>query len=181
MRGGARGAANSELTMSTWSSARAPPSIVVASPDYLSAHGTPRRPTDLHKHRCLHLGTLRASWHLHGPKGEQAEVPVDSRLRSDNGEVSLGWALAGCGLVLKSWIDVQVQLRTGQLVHVLPRRRSEDAPVCALFPSNRLVPTRLRLFLDAVTARHGALLAESQARHRRRHAPSHSRLATERR
>jgi LysR family transcriptional activator of dmlA len=127
--------------------------VVVAAPAYLDAHGTPQTPGDLPQHQCLHHGALRTAWRLVGPDGKVREISVDSRLRSDNGEVSLDWALAGCGLILKSWIDVEADLRRGRLIQVLPEWRSEPAPVCALFPSNRLVPTRVRLFLDAMTTR----------------------------
>jgi DNA-binding transcriptional LysR family regulator len=77
-------------------------------------------------------------------------VRADSRLRSNSGEVALDWALAGCGLVMNSWVDVKHHLRSGRLVHVLPEWRSESAPVCALYPSSRQLPTRLRVFIDAM-------------------------------
>jgi DNA-binding transcriptional LysR family regulator len=39
------------------------------------------------------------------------------------------------------------------LVHILPEWSSDPAPVCALFPSSRQLPTRVRLFLDAMADR----------------------------
>jgi DNA-binding transcriptional LysR family regulator len=71
-------------------------------------------------------------------------------LRSNSGEAALDWALAGRGLVMNSWVDVKDHLRSGRLVHVLQEWRSEPAPVCALFPSNRQLPTRVRAFIDAM-------------------------------
>jgi DNA-binding transcriptional LysR family regulator len=126
--------------------------VVVAAPEYLQRAGIPTTPADLPAHECLHFGTGQV-WRLVGPKGEVAEVEVTARLRSDNGEVSHDWALAGCGLIMKSWIDVVADVRNGRLLHVLPEWRSAPAPVCALFPSNRQVPTRVRVFLDAMVAR----------------------------
>jgi DNA-binding transcriptional LysR family regulator len=87
------------------------------------------------------------------PEHEAVEVEISSCMRSDNGEVSLDWALAGCGLIMKSWVDVAADIVDGRLVHVLPEWKREPAPVCALFPTNRLVPTRVRLFLDAMAER----------------------------
>jgi len=43
------------------------------------------------------------------------------------------WALAGCGLIMKSWIDVETDVRAGRLVRVLSQWRSDPRPVCALF------------------------------------------------
>jgi len=48
---------------------------------------------------------------------------------------------------------VAADLRARRLVHVVPEWRSDPAPVCALFPSSRQLPTRVRLFLDAIAER----------------------------
>lgn len=127
--------------------------VIVASPAYLARYGSPTSPEDLPAHQCLHHGAVRTAWHLKGPNQRVVEVAVESRLRSDNGEVSMDWALAGGGLILKSWIDVQEDLAAGRLIQVLPGWQSDNAPVCALFPSNKMVPTRVRLFLDAMLER----------------------------
>lgn len=127
--------------------------VVVGAPDYLERHGTPMAPADLETHQCLHYRGVGSHWRLVGPGGEAVEVQAQSRLRSDNGEVAHDWALAGCGLIFKSWVDVEPDVRAGRLVLVLPQWRSDPAPVCALFPSSRQLPTRVRLFLDAMVDR----------------------------
>jgi DNA-binding transcriptional LysR family regulator len=127
--------------------------MVVGAPDYLDRHGTPMAPSDLEAHECLQYRGVGTHWRLAGPGGEAAEIRAASRLRCDSGEVAHDWALAGCGLILKSWVDVEPDLHAGRLVRVLPAWRSDPAPVCALFPSNRQLPTRVRLFLDAMVDR----------------------------
>jgi DNA-binding transcriptional LysR family regulator len=127
--------------------------VIVGAPAYIERCGLPRSPVELKDHQCLHHGGMQVSWRLIGPKDQAIEVEVGARMRSDNGEVSHDWALAGCGLIMKSWIDVAADISDGRLVHVLPEWRSAPAPVCALFPTNRLVPTRVRLFLDAMAER----------------------------
>jgi DNA-binding transcriptional LysR family regulator len=127
--------------------------IVVGAPDYLERRGAPMAPAELEDHDCLQYRGVGTRWRLVGPSGEVAEIRAASRLRSDNGEVAHDWALAGCGLILKSWIDVEPDLRARRLVQVLPEWRSDPAPVCALFPTGRQLPTRVRLFLDAMVDR----------------------------
>jgi DNA-binding transcriptional LysR family regulator len=127
--------------------------IVVGAPDYLERRGAPMAPAELEDHDCLQYRGVGTRWHLVGPNGEVAEIRAASRLRSDNGEVAHDWALAGCGLILKSWVDVEPDLRGRRLVQVLPEWRSDPAPVCALFPSGHQLPTRVRLFLDAMVDR----------------------------
>jgi DNA-binding transcriptional LysR family regulator len=127
--------------------------IVVGAPDYLERRGTPLMPTELEDHECLHYSRTATHWRLAGPGGAVVEIRAASRLRCDNGEVAHDWALAGCGLVMKSWVDVEPDVHAGRLVHVLPEWCSDPAPICALFPSNRQLPTRVRLFLDAMSDR----------------------------
>jgi DNA-binding transcriptional LysR family regulator len=127
--------------------------IVVASPAYLLRRGTPGTPTDLKAHDCLHYPGVGGLWRLFSATGEVTEVETRARLKSDNGDVAQDWAMAGSGLILKSWVDVASDLRAGRLVRVLEGWRSEPAPVCALFPSNRHLSTRVRVFVEATAER----------------------------
>ena len=131
--------------------------IIVAAPDYLESRGTPSVPEDLLSHECLLYRSAEPHWRLVGPSGKAVELKVVSRLRCNNGEVAHDWALAGCGLIMKSWVDVARDVQAGRLVRVLPGWRSEPTPICALFPSNLRLPLRVRLFLDAMVERLAAI------------------------
>jgi DNA-binding transcriptional LysR family regulator len=124
--------------------------VVVGAPEYLEHRGTPMTPADLDGHDCVHYRGVGTHWRLVGSGGQAIEVRASSRLRSNSGQVVLDWALAGCGLAMNSWVDVEPDLRAGRLVHVLPEWRSDPAPVCVLFPSSRQLPSRVRLFIDAM-------------------------------
>ena len=99
--------------------------IVVGAPEYLQQRGTPATPAELEAHDCVHYRGVGARWRLVSLAGEAVEVPAESRLRSNSGDVALDWALAGRGLTMNSWVDVKVHLRSGRLVHVLPEWRSQ--------------------------------------------------------
>ena len=124
--------------------------IVVGAPEYLQRRGTPAKPAELEAHDCVHYRGVGTHWRLVSLAGETVDVRAASRLRSNSGDAALDWALAGCGLVMNSWVDVKCHVRSGRLVHVLPEWRGEPAPVCALFPSSRQLPTRARVFVDAM-------------------------------
>ena len=124
--------------------------VVVGAPEYLHRRGTPATPAELEAHDCVHYRGVGAHWRLVSLAGEAVQVQAISRLRSNSGEAVLDWALAGSGLAMNSWVDVKCHLRSGRLVHVLPEWRSEPAPVCALFPSSRQLPTRVRVFIEAM-------------------------------
>jgi DNA-binding transcriptional LysR family regulator len=98
----------------------------------------------------VHYRGVGTHLRLVGSGGEAIEVRAASRLRSNSGQVALDWALAGYGLVMNFWVDVEPDLRTGRLVHVLPGWRSDPAPVCVLFPSSPQLPSRVRLLIDAM-------------------------------
>ena len=80
--------------------------IVVGAPEYLEHRGTPMTPADLEGHDCVHYRGVGTHWRLVGAGGQAIEVPAVSRLRSNSGQIALDWALAGCGLIMNSSVDV---------------------------------------------------------------------------
>ncbi|MCH9681335.1 MAG: LysR family transcriptional regulator [Deltaproteobacteria bacterium] len=147
------------------------PGVLVASPSYLAARGTPRTPEDLARHRCLTLQLSSVpvtSWALHRD-GEVRAVALRSPLCGD-GYLARRWALAGMGIALKSLFDVIEPLEDGRLVRVLPEYTSGQIAIHAVFPSRRFQTARVRAVLlavaeqfDARAARCDAWLAASQA------------------
>jgi DNA-binding transcriptional LysR family regulator len=76
---------------------------------------------------------------------------VRGPLSSNFGEAVRDWALAGQGLMLRSWWDVQPLLAEGRLVHVLPDYAMRDADVHFVTPPRdplRPTPERVRLLRD---------------------------------
>lgn len=130
--------------------------ILVASPEYLRKRGTPVGPKDLEGHDCLLCHWRKATWRLVQQDGVLADVNITSRLHCDNGEVVRDWAIAGCGIAMKSLVDARQDLEDGRLLRVLPGWSGEPAPICALLPQNKRIPPRVRLFLDAFADRMAA-------------------------
>jgi len=124
--------------------------VVVAAPSYLDRRGRPATPQDLTRHDLLRFDDPSIPWRLQGPDGEVVEVEARARLRADSGDAVRDWGLAGAGVMMKSLIDVCAEIEAGQLERVLPGWRSASAPVYALTPSNRHVPPKTRVFLDAL-------------------------------
>ena len=54
--------------------------VVCAAPSYLQRHGVPRRPTDLHDHRCLRLldPVFADDWHFVGDGVEEVIRPGET-------------------------------------------------------------------------------------------------------
>lgn len=121
--------------------------VVVAAPRYLAQRGRPLTPDDLAAHDCLVVrenDDLPAVWRLQrasGRGGTPLAVRVRGPLASNHGEVVRDWALAGRGLMLRSWWDVQPLVARGALVHVLQGWAMREADVhLVLPPRDRRLP-----------------------------------------
>ncbi|MEM6292363.1 MAG: LysR family transcriptional regulator [Myxococcota bacterium] len=122
--------------------------VLVASPGYLKQHGAPSSPKALREHACLtHSGALGDAWSfLRG--GRTQRVSVRGRVSTNNSEAALALARSGLGLcLLATWL-VDADLRSGRLVPVLEAYEAPPAPIRALTPPGRRVPTRVRAFIE---------------------------------
>ena len=128
--------------------------VVVASPDYLAAHGTPNRPEDLAAHACLVFnggGHFHADWRF--DRGDAAKVVrVSARLATTSSELPVVWAAAGLGLTQKSLWEVQPRLDDGSLVTVLEAFEPDPASFFAIHPVSRAESRVLSLFVGELSA-----------------------------
>ncbi|MYN08730.1 LysR family transcriptional regulator [Pseudoduganella aquatica] len=128
--------------------------FLCASPAYLKRAGAPAAPQDLAQHRCiLHRQNddAYATWRL--SKGRKTEsVKVRGGLSSNDGDVVLGWALDGHGILLRSEWDLAKYLDSGRLQVVLPDYALPSADLYAYYPSRQHQPAKLRAFIDFLAA-----------------------------
>jgi DNA-binding transcriptional LysR family regulator len=122
--------------------------VLLASPAYLAAHGTPESVGDLARHRCVVFGPLLdgAVWRLEGPDG-RTDVRVSGRLAVDSAHAALAGAIAGLGIALLPKGVAADALAAGRLRQVLAGFGIEGG-LYAVHPSNRHPPAALRAFLD---------------------------------
>ncbi|HVI25359.1 MAG TPA: LysR family transcriptional regulator [Xanthomonadaceae bacterium] len=130
--------------------------VLCASPGYLRAHGSPRRPAELARHACVLLSGAQGRqdvWRLRNRHGTEAVVHVGGRVESNLNDVVRDAALAGLGIALLSAWHVAGDLRAGRLRVVLPGYGVPDNAIYAVKPQRRLVPARVRAF-EAFLAGH---------------------------
>jgi DNA-binding transcriptional LysR family regulator len=137
--------------------------VLVASPNYLAAHGTPQTPEDLASHACLVVrenggetgqGQRFDHWRLSQERQARAlHIAVKGPLSSNSGELVRDWCLAGHGIMLRSLWDIAPQLASGQLVRVLPDCAMHDADIHWLAPYRAQMPLRIRLLQDFLASR----------------------------
>lgn len=104
-------------------------SMLVASKAYLRRAGTPRQPSDLTAHNCLHYPRPqeRPAWTFEpsaptppGSPGDRVTVQVHGCLAANNSEALRDAAMGGLGIALLPDFSAQAALRSGKLVPVLP-------------------------------------------------------------
>ena len=123
--------------------------VLCAAPRYLATHGMPRALADLANHACLVIKERDhpfGVWKLRNGAEEQT-VKVTGPLSTNNGEIAVGWAIDGRGIVLRSVWDVGPLLADGRLVRVLPDCR-QDANVWAVYPSRLSSSAKVRVCVE---------------------------------
>jgi DNA-binding transcriptional LysR family regulator len=132
--------------------------VLCASPDYLRRHATPRTPADLATHDCLLLVGSQGRqdiWRFTDRKGREIAQRVEGRFESNQGELLRDAVVAGLGIALHSVWHVHEQLRDGRLQVLLPDYPIAATGIHAVMPQRRLVPPRVRAFVDFLAERLG--------------------------
>jgi DNA-binding transcriptional LysR family regulator len=127
---------------------------VCASPAYFAARGTPERPADLATHDCVTFDG-RASpedWTFRMRKTD-VTVPTHSRLTINTAEAAITAAIAGIGITRVLSYQVAEAIKAGALVAALREFEPAPWPVSIVFAGQRLLPLKLRAFLDFATPR----------------------------
>ncbi|MEQ1753522.1 MAG: LysR substrate-binding domain-containing protein [Micropepsaceae bacterium] len=128
--------------------------VIAAAPAYLSARGIPRHPSELPMHNTIGFTPMfwGHEWRfLRG--GEAINVPIRPVVLTNAAETLRGAALAGVGLTaMPSWMIIG-ELSRGDLVEVLTDWRTTEYGIYAVYPSNRLMAKKVKLFADLVARR----------------------------
>jgi DNA-binding transcriptional LysR family regulator len=127
-----------------------------AAPELLARH-QPRRAEELAALPLL-AGAGDSEWRFTTPEGGSVSVPVAApRLRSGNADVRLQAAAEGLGVARVTATFGAALVQAGRLRRVLADHVNEPLRVYALLPAKRLMPEKVRVFLDAL-AREAAIL-----------------------
>jgi DNA-binding transcriptional LysR family regulator len=128
--------------------------VVCGSPGYFAARGMPKTPDELGRHDCITFeGLVSPSiWTL--PFGKDTKsVPVHSRLIVNTAEAAISAAAAGLGITRVLSYQVTHEIRTDQLVLALKDFEPAPWPVSLVYTGQRLLPSKVRVFLDYAVPR----------------------------
>ena len=123
--------------------------VVCASPAYLARLGAPRHPKELAQRDCISFSGLVSAQQWPFSVGKKlAQIPVRSRLIVTTAESAIDAALAGTGLAAVLSYQIAAQVRAGKLALVLRGFEPGDVAVSLVRPGGRLVPAKLKAFVD---------------------------------
>lgn len=126
--------------------------ITCATPAYLKAFGTPAYPDELKNgHRLvsyLSPQNGRAFPFRFERDGGKTEIKVDHRIGVNESNAHLAAGLAGLGIIQTFSYSICEALHRGTLVEIMTEWRPAPYPFHVVYPQNRHVPHRLRVFID---------------------------------
>ncbi len=127
--------------------------LVVAAPEYLARHGRPQHPAELAHHECLGYTSVGSPlpWQFM-IDGQLASFPVRSRINANNGDVLTEAAAQGLGITLQPDFIAAGYLDAGRVEQILADFAIPELGIYAVLPSNRHVPHRVRVLMDALAA-----------------------------
>lgn len=128
---------------------------VIASPDYLARHGTPRVPADLARHNCLDFSFRRIEpgWPFR-ENGRDYMLAVKGSISANNGETLVQLAAQGVGITRVGNFHIDDSLARGEfpngaLVPLLEAFNPNDREsIHAVFVGGANTPARVRVFVD---------------------------------
>jgi len=119
--------------------------VLAASPDYLARHGTPDSLDALKEHHCLLYqlaGRAYDRWSFEAD-GRRTVIPVRGNMVCDDADVVRRWAVAGQGIVFKSWLDICADVQAGRL-QVLLGGAGDSLPLNLVCPHRKQFSPAIR-------------------------------------
>ncbi|HEY8605900.1 MAG TPA: LysR family transcriptional regulator [Noviherbaspirillum sp.] len=127
--------------------------VTCAAPSYLALHGRPTHPNDLLNHQCVNYFSAKSGkiieWDF-ARGDERVRIKVPGRLAVNDSDAYMGAALAGLGVAQMAAANLCPYLQSGQLELVLEDWCVDPLPLHVLYPQNRHLSAKVRVFVEWV-------------------------------
>jgi len=129
---------------------------ICASPDYLTHHGQPENISELKQHKLLKYSDIpNAGFNLISPDGKNHVVNMEASHRSNNGDFLKYMALSGHGITLLPTFITGEQIKSGELINILPTHKIATMHAYALYPNRQYLPQKVRILIDFLIEKFG--------------------------
>lgn len=131
--------------------------VIVASPDYLKKHGTPKSPEDLDQHNCIGFNFRRSldEWPFRDPGNDSVYTKaITGNIQVSSGSIKRQLCLLGVGIGRIGEFHVRPDIKTGQLVPIMEDYNGGDTElVHAVYAGHEHLAARIRAFIDFLVER----------------------------
>ncbi|WP_312512770.1 LysR family transcriptional regulator [Massilia sp.] len=127
--------------------------VTCAAPSYVERYGMPLHPNDLERHRCVNYFSAKTGKVSHwdfNRDGERIEVALPGTLALNDSNSYVKAGLAGLGVISMTDYLLNEHLALGTMVRLLPEWRSDPLPVHVVYPQNRHLSAKVRVFVEWV-------------------------------
>ncbi|OFA03769.1 LysR family transcriptional regulator [Duganella sp. HH101] len=135
--------------------------ITCATPDYLAAHGTPRHPSELEgEHRFINYLSARSGRPVPASfarAGQKLEIRPRHAIGINESNAHFAAALAGLGVIQTFDYIARDHIASGALVPILKSWQPAPYAFHVVYPPNRHLSNRVRVFIDWITGRFAEL------------------------
>lgn len=127
--------------------------VTCGSPTYFERHGMPHTIEDLQNHKSVHYFSSRTGraydWEFI-IDGVHTAVKLKGSISVNDGDAYLACGLQGFGLIQTPRFMALNHLASGALRQVLPNTISAPMPISVVYPHNRHLSSKVRVFVDWV-------------------------------
>ncbi|KAG0164429.1 LysR substrate binding transcriptional regulator [Apophysomyces sp. BC1015] len=127
--------------------------VTCASPEYLERHGEPRTLQELESHCAVNYFSSRTGRIIDWDflvDGKPVTVKMKGAVAVNDADAYLSCALEGFGLIQPARFMALPYLQSGQLKEVLPQWKTQPMPISVVYPHNRHLSPKVRVFVDWV-------------------------------
>ena len=121
--------------------------IPVASPQYLKQLSGIHSPRDLLQCDCLTIHSRKsiASWLIRAADGKKMNIEFKPKVIANQMSCLMNLALQGAGVALIPLFLCQTEIRSGQLIRLIPNWRVEGYPVSLISPNGFSISNRMKI------------------------------------
>jgi len=131
------------------------PFFLVASPDFIEAHGVPQQPEEIAEYPAVTAGLNDTIWRMVSSDGAEVSITAKPVIAADEPMVMMKAALAGLGLTFLPTSVCHGALAEGRLVRLLPDWTAGSITTTILMPHRRGQLPAVRAVVDFLTERIG--------------------------
>jgi LysR family transcriptional regulator for bpeEF and oprC len=127
--------------------------VTAGTPDYLNKYGRPTHPNQLADHHCINYFSSKSGKSMDWDfvRGDETIfIPVPACLAVNDSTVYMTAGLQGLGLVQMASYKIDTLIASGQMELVLQDWTSEPMPINIVYPENRHLSAKVRVFVEWV-------------------------------